>query len=282
MSDHVVGQNVDAHVRQIREQIVEVVRAMPQDASHGRISLHHQDCEVLCRINKQRLDIAGGVNVNKDDLDTSVDDQSVMFGYAANETEDARPLTCWRAAAVRDRSIQQHNNELQTGAETKKEKGKEVQEETDQEVQTDQEVEKDVMDWTLVTRSKKQRRKTSQIIVKVDGSRTIAMETALSDKVGDVVKKIPTSACCNKSDVYAMCEGKVLRRGEESRRCGVSEGSVVQMVNKMRGGGKHKDKKSKEKKQVAQLDDGRCAMACEKIRLITESANKSQSTDEDK
>ena len=34
--------------------------------------------------------------------------------------------------------------------------------------------------------------------VKVDGSRTIAMETALSDRVSDVVKRIPMSACCNK------------------------------------------------------------------------------------
>ena len=50
----------------------------------------------------------------------------------------------------------------------------------------------------------------------------------------------------------------------------------------MRGGGKHKDKKSKEeKKQVAQLDDWMCAMVCEQMRWITENANKLQSTDEE-
>ena len=39
----------------------------------------------------------------------------------------------------------------------------------------------------------------------------------------------------------------------------------------MRGGGKHKDKKGKdEKKQVVQLDDGMCAIACEQLRLLTE------------
>ena len=74
------------------------------------------------------------------------------------------------------------------------------------------------MDWTLVTRSTKQRRRTAQIFVKVDGSRTIMMEMALSDKVSDIVKRIPTSACCSNSEVYAMCERKVLRQGEEWRK----------------------------------------------------------------
>ena len=86
------------------------------------------------------------------------------------------------------------------------------------------------------------------------------MEMALSDKLSEIVKRILTSACCSKSDVYVTCEEKVLKRGEELRRYGVSEGSVVQVVSKMRGGGRHKDKKSKEeKKQVAQLDDWMCA-----------------------
>ena len=44
---------------------------------------------------------------------------------------------------------------------------------------------------------------------------------------------------------------------------------------------KHKDKKSKgEKEQVAQLDDGMCAMACEQMMWMTESVNMLQSTDE--
>ena len=57
----------------------------------------------------------------------------------------------------------------------------------------------------------------------------------------------------------------------------------MQVTSRMRGGGKHKDKKSKgEKKQVAQLDDGMCAMACEQMRWITESVSMLQSTDEEK
>ena len=42
------------------------------------------------------------------------------------------------------------------------------------------------------------------------------------------------------------------KRGEELRSCGVKDGSAVQVASRVRGGGKHKDKKSKtEKKQAA-------------------------------
>ena len=42
----------------------------------------------------------------------------------------------------------------------------------------------------------------------------------------------------------------MLRGGEEF--CGVKDGSAVQVASRVRGGGKHKDKKSKaEKKQAA-------------------------------
>ena len=58
-------------------------------------------------------------------------------------------------------------------------------------------------------------RRMVQILVKVDGARTSTMEMALSDKVNDIVKRIPTSACCNKCDVYVTCDGNVLKWNEE-------------------------------------------------------------------
>ena len=52
-------------------------------------------------------------------------------------------------------------------------------------------------------------------------------------------------------------------------------------MSRMRGGGKHKVKKGKEEKQVAQLDDGMCAMACEQLRLPTEGMSQGY-TEEDR
>ena len=100
------------------------------------------------------------------------------------------------------------------------------------------------------TVTKNKRKKMVQIFVKVDGGKTSAMEMEMSDKVEDIVKKIPISD----QDVYVTSEGRVLRGGEELKRCGVRDGSTVEVVRRLRGGGKHKDKKNKvEKKQVAIL-----------------------------
>ena len=95
-------------------------------------------------------------------------------------------------------------------------------------------------------RTRRKSRKMVQIFVKVDGGKTSTMEMEMSDKVDDIVKKIPISDL----DVYVTSGGRILRRSDKLESCEVRDGSTVEVMSRIRGGGKHKDKKSKvEKKQ---------------------------------
>ena len=102
------------------------------------------------------------------------------------------------------------------------------------------------MDWTMVTRSKKQRMKTVQIFVKVDGSKVIPMEVSLTDdKVEDAMRRTQKD-----EDAHVTMQGKVPRTREKLKSSGITDGCTIQVTSRTRGGGKHKDKKSKgEKKQ---------------------------------
>ena len=108
------------------------------------------------------------------------------------------------------------------------------------------EVEKDVTGWTVVTRNKRKKKKV-QIFVKVDDAKVTPMEVSLTDdKVEDVMRQLQKD-----EDVYVTMHGRVLRRNEKLKSCEVTDGCTIQVMSRMRGGGKHKDKKSKaEKKQV--------------------------------
>ena len=50
--------------------------------SVGGKSLCHKTCEMLMRINKQRLDLSVGMHLDKDDLDMDDEDQGIIFDYA--------------------------------------------------------------------------------------------------------------------------------------------------------------------------------------------------------
>ena len=51
---------------------------------------------------------------------------------------------------------------------------------------------------------------TIQIFVKVDESKVFPLEVSLGDTVGDVVNRIPSSACDRIRDVDMTCEGRVI------------------------------------------------------------------------
>ena len=104
----------------------------------------------------------------------------------------------------------------------------------------DNKVVKDVTGWTVVTRNKRQK-KMVQIFVKVNGSKATPMEVNLmDDKVEDVMRQIQKD-----EDVYVTMHGKVLRKDEKLNSCEVTDGCTIQVTSRLRGGGKHKDKRSK-------------------------------------
>ena len=102
------------------------------------------------------------------------------------------------------------------------------------------EVKKDVTDWTVVTWNRRQR-KMVQIFVKVNGSKATPMEVNLTDdKVEDVMRRIQKD-----EDVYVTMHGRVLKRSERLKSCEVIDGCTVHVTDRLRGGGRHKNKRSK-------------------------------------
>ena len=123
------------------------------------------------------------------------------------------------------------------------------------------------MGW-VVTRSKKQKGRIVQFFVKVNECKTFPLDVTPDNKVDDVIKQIQ-----NDEDVYVTMHGRVLKRSEKLKSCGVTDGCTIQVTSRMRGGGKHKDKKSKcEKKQVTRQEpvrnEGPAILESEKEAVI--------------
>ena len=162
---------------------------------------------------------------------------------------------------------EQGREEREKGRKGQRERGQEGRKKEEREAEEGggELVEKDVTGWTEVTRNK--RKKMVQIFVKVDGMKTVAMEVSPEDKV----QKILNTVSGTDRDEYVTSGGRILRGSDKLKSCEVRDGSTVEVTGRMRGGGKHKDRKGKgENKQVAQLDDGMCAMACEQMRQVME------------
>ena len=78
----------------------------------------------------------------------------------------------------------------------------------------------------------------------------------------------------------------MIRRGDELKVCGITDEGTLQVMSRMRGGGRHKDKKSTAEKNTGnldtedrrcskpdeeeQVDDGLCAWTCEQVRSLKE------------
>ena len=65
------------------------------------------------------------------------------------------------------------------------------------------------------------------------------MDAEPTDKVGDVVRRV---ACDSERDAFVVFERRVLRRSDEMKGCGISDGGTLQVMSKVRGGRRHKNK----------------------------------------
>ena len=141
----------------------------------------------------------------------------------------------WETVAVKGRKGQR---ERERGQE-----GRRNEEEREAEEGRGKQVEEDETGWTEVARKK--RKKMVQIFVKVDGSRVTPVEVNLTDdKVEDVMRQIQKD-----EDVYVTMQGKVLRRDEKLRSCGVTDGCTIQVTSRLRGGGRSKNKTASERRK---------------------------------
>ena len=107
------------------------------------------------------------------------------------------------------------------------------------------------MGWTMVTRNKKQKRRMFQVFVKMHESKTFPLHVSLDDTTSDVLRQIQ-----NDEDVYVTMHGRVLKRREKLRSCGVTDGCTMQITSRLRGGGRHKDKRNKAEKNRGRGENG--------------------------
>ena len=80
-----------------------------------------------------------------------------------------------------------------------------------------------------------------QIFVKMNECKVFPLDVSQDDAINDVIKQIQSD-----EEVYVTMHGRVLKRNDKLKSCGVSDGCTIQVTNRLHGrGGRHKNKKSK-------------------------------------
>ena len=128
----------------------------------------------------------------------------------------------WEAVVGKKRKEDKRG--AQEGEERKKgQEGRKKEEEREAKEGGSEQVKKDVTGWTEVTR--RRRKKMIQIFVRVNESKAISMEVSLTDdKVEDVLRQVQ-----NVEDTYVTLHGRVLKRSEMLKSCGVADGCTIQV-----------------------------------------------------
>ena len=184
--------------------------------------LSHQDCEALFHVNKQSPDIAGGVHVDRDDLHAGNGARTAAVAQhrSTQQHKQEQRIEQGTQEGERDQREEGEKGEGERESVRKGERGKE--EGGDAEEAECKQVKTDVTGWTVVTRHKRQK-KMVQIFVKVDEAKVTPIEVSLTDgKVEDVMRQVQKD-----EDVYVTMHGRVLRRNEKLKSCGVTDGCTI-------------------------------------------------------
>ena len=80
-----------------------------------------------------------------------------------------------------------------------------------------------------VSKERKTPASADKIFVKMDGCKTLPLDVSPNEKIGDILRR----------------GGRVLRKDAELKSGGVQDRTTVHVARRMRGGGRHKDKKRK-------------------------------------
>ena len=78
----------------------------------------------------------------------------------------------------------------------------------------DKDIKNDVMGWTVLRRSKKQRKKAVPIFVKLDGMKTVLREVSPEDEVQEILNTVGGTDQ----------DGRMLRKEDQLKSCGVRDG----------------------------------------------------------
>ena len=241
-----IDEVVDVPVGLVEQ--VPLVRVMAETAEISQLA-----CETCVKDNM--FLIAGKINVagkchHETVLRGTVQNWSIVGSNWWNR--GSKQQQQHQAQATRQQSRKEEEEEKGRGERVKGRKGQRgsgqegrKEEEGEAEEGRRKQVEKEVTGWTEVTRNK--RKKLVQIFVKVDGMKTVVMEVSPEDKVQKILNTVSKSD----RDVYVMSGGRILRGSDKLKSGEVRDGSTVEVMSRMRGGGKHKDKKSKAEKQAA-------------------------------
>ena len=151
-------------------------------------------------------------------------------GQLAQETEVYRDEACCMQQQMQQQAQQQ----------------KQQQEQRQKQQDAEQQHQKPAAPDKAVMNVQRGDSRTFQIFVKTDDLKTMTMDVTPNDKIQDVVRR---GMGYSKHDVYVTCEGRMLNENAELKSSEVRDGSTVRVVSRLRGGGKHKDKKSKVKKE---------------------------------